>query len=73
MQDRLLRPSNGKTAIVVDESLKYGLVRMYDALAEMEGLAADTRPFFDMTKAVQWLGISIANISGLASPAPTIR
>ena len=67
MQDRLLRPSNGKTAIVVDESLKYGLVRMYDALAELEGLLADTRPFYDMAEAIQWLGISTANIPELVS------
>ena len=68
-----LRPPGAKTAIVVNETLKFGLVRMYETFAELEGVATETRPFYDLAEAVQWLGDSIANIPGLASPAYTLR
>ena len=73
IQDVPLRPPGGKTAIVVNETLKFGLARMYETFAELEGIATETRPFYDMAEAVQWLGDSIANIPGLASPANTLR
>lgn len=73
IQEMPLRPSpGGKTATVVNETLKYGLVRRYDALAEREGITTETRPFYDMAEAVQWLGNSIATIPGLAPPALTV-
>jgi len=69
----LLCPLGGKTAIVVNETLKFGLVRMYETFAEREGIATETRPFYDLAEAAQWLGDSIANIPGLVSSAPTVR
>jgi hypothetical protein len=73
IQDMPLRPPGGKTAIVVKETLKFGLVRMYETFAELEGIATETRPFYDMAEAAQWLGDSIANLPGLVSSAPTVR
>ena len=72
LHDGPLRPPDGKTAIVVDASLKYGLVRMYEALAEREGITTETRPFYDMAEALQWHGKPIATIPGLAPPALTV-
>jgi len=72
LHDGPLRPPDGKTAIVVDASLKYGLVRMYEALAEREGITTETRPFYDMAEALQWLGDPIATIPGLGPPALTV-
>ncbi len=72
LQDGPLRPPDGKTVIVVEASLKYGMVRMYDALTELEGIATETRPFYDMAETLQWLGKPIAFIPGLASPSLTM-
>jgi hypothetical protein len=45
---------------------------MYDALTELEGIATETRPFYDMAETLQWLGKPIAFIPGLASPSLTM-
>ena len=56
MEDQDLRLSDGKTAIVVDEVVKFGLARMYEMRAEAEGASANTQVFHHLEAAVSWLG-----------------
>ena len=70
LQHGPLRPANSKTAIVVSETLKYGLVRMFESFAALEGITTETRPFYDLTEAVRWLGHRIEKIPGLLPLAP---
>jgi hypothetical protein len=70
LQHGPLRPARAKTAIVVNETLKFGLVRMYESFAALEGITTETRPFYDLTEAVGWLGKGIDQIPGLLPPAP---
>jgi len=60
MEDQALRPPDGKTAIVVDEVVKYGLSRMYEMQAEAEGAASNTQVFYQMDVAANWLGDDVA-------------
>lgn len=45
LKDQSLRPPDGRTAILVDEAVKFGLSRMYEIQAEVEGASAVTQVF----------------------------
>jgi len=54
------RPQETKTAIVVDKAAMYGISRIYDILAEIEGIEGlVTEVFYDIGEAVEWLGEQI--------------
>ena len=42
--------------MVVNTTLKYGLVRMYEIQAELNEIVPDTHVFYDLQDAVEWLG-----------------
>jgi len=51
---------NGKTAIVTDNDLYYGLSRMYEMYSEMEiDLSLQVRVFRNIEQAIAWFGINI--------------
>jgi hypothetical protein len=56
IEDQSLRPPNGKTAILVDKVVKFGLARMYEMRAEAEKIASHTQVFFHLKAALNWLG-----------------
>jgi len=60
IEDQALRPPNGKTAVVVDEVVKYGLSRMYEMQAEAKGVSSNTQVFYQMVTATNWLGDDVA-------------
>ena len=47
--------SGGKTALVTSTDLDFGLGRMADAIAELEGLPWKIRAFRTMEEAMEWL------------------
>lgn len=59
MKDQALRPPDGKTAILVDEAVKFGLARMYEMQAEVEGISSATQVFFNLDDALNWLGADV--------------
>ena len=51
------RPPETRTALVVDKTAMYGVSRVYDILAEVEGIEGlVTSVFYDIDDAVEWLG-----------------
>jgi hypothetical protein len=60
-KDQALRPPNGKTAVVVDKAIKYGLSRMYALHAEVEDVPSTTEVFYQLDEAVDWLGGDVAD------------
>jgi len=46
---------NGRTAIVSNSDLGYGLSRMYSSFAEMSGHSAEVRSFRSRKEAEQWI------------------
>ncbi len=53
------RRKNGKTAIVTDNDLYYGLSRMYEMYSEMEiGTLLQVRVFRNFKQATAWFGIN---------------
>jgi len=58
-----LRPPEGKTAMLVNEEVVFGLNRMYDILANMEeSITWETRVFYSLSDAVEWLGKDVEKI-----------
>ena len=52
-----IRPKENKTAIVVSGEVQFGLSRMYEGIAKVEGLENnETMAFYNMDQAVEWLG-----------------
>lgn len=47
----------GKTAMVLNRDVDYGITRMYQAYAEIEKIDFELQTFRDMNDAKQWLGI----------------
>ncbi len=62
VQDVDKRPPDGLSAILVDKAWKYGLIRMYSAMEELKRIPATTRAFYDLTKALNWLGPEIKEL-----------
>lgn len=60
MKDQALRPPKGKTAVVVDKAVKYGLTRMYEMQAEIENASSTTEVFYKLDDALDWLGGDVA-------------
>jgi hypothetical protein len=60
LNDQDLRPPKGKTAVVVDEAVKFGLARMYELRAEAEDISSNTQVFLDLDQALDWLGEDVA-------------
>ena len=54
------RTENGKLAILVNDSLHYGLARAYGAISEK--CRDDVDVFFDLEEAIQWLKIEDLDI-----------
>ena len=51
------RPPETKTALVVDKAAMYGVSRVYDILAEIEGIEGlVTEVFYNIDEAIEWLG-----------------
>ena len=51
------RPPETKTALVVDKTAMYGVSRVYDILAEVEGIEGlVTQVFYSIDEALMWLG-----------------
>jgi hypothetical protein len=52
-----IRPKNNKTALLVNQGVLYGLSRMYESLAKIEGIENNETEVFDnLEGAVEWLG-----------------
>ena len=52
-----IRPQSNKTAILVSGEAQYGLSRMYEGIAMVEGLQKnETMAFYKIEEAVEWLG-----------------
>jgi hypothetical protein len=64
MEDQTLRPPGQKTAVVVDEAVKFGLSRMYAMQAEAQGASSVLQVFFDLDEALRWLGEDVARRVG---------
>ena len=62
VEDRELRPNEAKTAVVVNTTLKFGLVRMYEQMAALQDIKSETKVFYDIDKAVEWLGDQVKEI-----------
>ncbi len=48
----------GKTALVFNKLLDFGLGRMFETFAQIEDMPFELRSFRNMEKALEWLGIS---------------
>jgi len=58
-----LRPPGGKTAMLANEEVIFGLSRMYDILATTEeSITWETGVFHSLSEAVEWLGDDIKKI-----------
>ena len=52
-----IRPEGNKTAILVSGKAQFGLSRMYEGIAIVEGLQNnETMAFYNIEEAVEWLG-----------------
>jgi len=49
-----------KTALVVESRPQFGLSRMYELLSEVEGVLTKTQVFYELDKAIGWLGQDVA-------------
>ncbi len=61
MKDQALRPPNGRTAVIVDKAIKFGLSRMYEILAEISDVSSNTQVFYKLDDATAWLGDDVAD------------
>ena len=50
-----LTRKGGKTAIVADKDLAYGMARIYEARSQLDTLPFDTKVFRTLEEAYQWL------------------
>lgn len=58
-----IRPKGNKTALLVSESIQYGLSRMYGSLAEIEGIENyKTGVFYELAEAIEWLGEEVKDV-----------
>jgi len=62
IRDKQLRPPEAKTAVIVDEELGYGLVRMYEIQAEISEVESDTHVYYDINAAIEWLGLDLKGV-----------
>lgn len=60
INDQDLRPPEGKTAVMVDEAVKFGLARMYEMQAEAQDVSSTTQVFLELDQALDWLGEDVA-------------
>jgi hypothetical protein len=56
MRDQALRLPTGRTAVIVDKAIKFGLSRMYGIQAEISGVSSNTEVFYKLEDATEWLG-----------------
>ena len=49
--------AGGKTAFVVGRDVEFGIIRMFDAYVEVEGVQIEFRTFRDSAAAKKWLGM----------------
>lgn len=54
-----LIPRGGKTAMVVAHQSDFGLTRVYQQHIDKETIGRETRTFWDMDEACQWLGVDV--------------
>jgi hypothetical protein len=71
MRDQGLRPPNGKTAVVVDKAVKYGLTRMYETQAEISGVSSNTQVYYKLDDATEWLGEDVDDCVSDLCAGPT--
>jgi hypothetical protein len=55
MKEHTRKREGGKTALVGQHGLNFGIARMYAVYAEIEGLAVSYRAFRDTGEAMKWL------------------
>jgi hypothetical protein len=60
--DRHLRPAEVKTAVLVNEDSQFGLVRMYELKAEVEGVDVPLQVYYDLAEALAWLGEDVMEL-----------
>ena len=66
--NQAFRPPKGKTAILVDEAVKFGLARMYEMQAEIKSTEWGIQVFYELEKAANWLGADIARLVSESDP-----
>jgi hypothetical protein len=54
-RNNLTAREGGKTAIVAQSDLAFGISRMYGIMMESQGFHFNTMPFRDMDKAMEWI------------------
>lgn len=60
VKNKPIHKPNRKTALVVDNSSQFGLSRMYELKAEIEGILTSTQVFYKLENALDWLGDDVA-------------
>ena len=56
------RPPDAKTAVLVSEAAQFGLSRMYELKAEVEGIEFPTEIYYDLTEALDGLGDAVKDL-----------
>ena len=56
---RSTRPAGSKTALLVSQREEQGLSKIYDILAQARAATWETRAFFSLDEAEEWLGIDL--------------
>ena len=56
------RPPDAKTAVIVLEAAQFGLSRMYELKAEVEGIESPTGIYYGLTEALEWLGDEVKDL-----------
>ena len=60
VKNKPLHKPGRKTALVVDNSSKFGLSRMYQMKSEIKGVLTRTRVFYNLGEAIAWLGNDVS-------------
>ena len=55
-----LHPPNGRTAVVVDDVVKYGIAEIYALQAKNHEELSEIKVFFTLGEAIGWLGNDVA-------------
>ncbi len=57
VKNRSNKRAGGKTAFVSTKDIGFGLGRMFEILAEIEGIQFEYKNFKSITEAKEWLGV----------------
>lgn len=56
------RPKGGKTALLVSQREAQGLSKIYDILARARAATWETKAFFSLDEAEEWLGLDLGEL-----------